>query len=223
MNIMQEALLKSGLVEEEKIKTIEEEKKKEEREEQKKQEEQLRKQAEQEEKRREQWRQSEQQREQRKQAEQKLAESIFEKMYVHEKKQKFIFHLLWNFLPFNKAKVLEEWNERFRFEKQTCCICNTDLVSRADLFKKAPDMDREMIVGLREMAEGKKRKIADSIQNVFGKKVLLAMCSDSSKALFCMPCCKEFYEWVQSKLFQQDKKINGIIKGLRRKTKNEAT
>lgn len=219
---MQEAFLKSGMVteegiinsnlkqeQEEKRKKIQQQKEQKQKEEQRKQDLQKQKDIE------AAW--EEQNKQKEKQAQHRPTKNVFDKMYDDPKKLKFLIHLLWNFLPAERAHFLFHWEDRLK--KRACCICNVRVVSKTEVIEKIPAMSEAFVKALPQIIDGKSigQVQIENIKEVFKEKVFIALSSADSNAVFCPECYQEFFEWIFGRLAANDEKVNRIVGSLRKK------
>ena len=186
LNAMQEAFKKAGFDKE--VQALEEEKKKE-----------AQKKIEQEVKREEQ-----EEREHIKfQEDMKKKYGSFDEKWRDPKKQKFLSHLIFSFVPADVPYFA--WGDDLKETK--CCMCGQGLISKNDAFKKAQelldaDILREMLAGKVSSTKAWKEKLGD---------VMLGIVSPNSTAAFCNTCFRNFYDWIDIKILNGDTRVNRIV------------
>ena len=123
---------------------------------------------------------------------------------------KFLAHLVRAFLPPNdvSSALLD-----LQVKEKTCCICRAKVVSKATILKKVPEISTinlEMIVS---EVSGKTtpEDRMKAMRGVLGD-MRLAVVSEASRCSMCPDCYFKLHEWLQYRAMWGDREVNRIIR-----------
>jgi hypothetical protein len=127
----------------------------------------------------------------------------FDDRWKDPKKQKFLIHLLFSYMPFNIAYY--PWTDSELRDKK-CCICGQSLISVQFVLNNQEKFFDLSINQLRRSISGVPIKYREEFEKEFGNYVM-AVVSSKSSASFCTPCFKTFCEWVEMMLLRGNRQI----------------
>jgi hypothetical protein len=141
---------------------------------------------------------------------QKIQEKFkpFDERWKDPKKQKFLVHLLFAYIPSDVAH--HPWTNKELREKK-CCVCGQSLISMQFVIDNKEKFFLTSIDQLRRMAIGEAVQVRKEFEKEFGD-VVMAVVSPKSSAAFCTPCYKNFYEWIQNMLLRGNQQIHRIVR-----------
>lgn len=145
--------------------------------------------------------------------ESKLNPPILEKlddMYDDEKTKKFIVHLIRAYLPLHKPHYIVDWQ---RGQKHKCTICKCQLISYGEFFLKFAEKEsfQDFKEYIKAHVEAKEHE--HPFAKLFDNKVL-AFAGEKTNTCMCFNCVRELLSFTQSKVLQQDKHINWVIRNM---------
>jgi len=132
----------------------------------------------------------------------------FDERWKDPKKQKFLVHLLFAYIPFDVAR--HPWTDRELREKK-CCVCGQSLISVQFILKNSEKFFSINLDQLRRSIAGETVYARKEFEKEFGD-VVMAVVSPKSSAAFCTPCFRSFCDWLQNMLLRGNQQIQRIVK-----------
>jgi hypothetical protein len=132
----------------------------------------------------------------------------FDDRWKDPKKQKFLVHLLFAYIPADIAH--HPWTDKELKEKK-CCVCGHNLISVEFVVKNSEKFFLASIDQLRRMAAGESISVRKEFEKEFGD-VVMAVVSPKSSAAFCTPCFQSFFAWTQNMLLRGNQQMQRIVK-----------